>query len=349
MTGTWKTIRSNDELFRRTRFAMAVHEDRYLVIAGGYASTTGNALKTAGLFDLENASLISLPDLPSERYCCGRSHGAILNGCFYMVDYCNAMYRIELSTRNWERVHNLGIKPRHISTVLPDGKHLYAFGDEGNMRYDPNTNEWTELPQMIRQRNNFASAIVGGKIYIFGGGSYFALSSVEIFDIENQSWSVGPHLPIALHNAAATVMGRWILIIGGLCTYNCLSEKTFIFDTLAQQWYHSNVALIPPRAYHGCAAVEGSKIVSVGGEGHGYSLYFSLEIIHRKDLISVSWDTMKHFILVRELLDQGRAFPMTNYFQKKKGGVNSHSDDVVQKLITDTNLDMFREILSFLV
>ena len=59
--------------------------------------------------------------------------------------------------------------------------------------YDPQTDAWTRLASMDNARRAHASAVVGGKLYIFGGqgtgGS--ELVTAEVYDPASNSWAQG--------------------------------------------------------------------------------------------------------------------------------------------------------------
>ncbi len=63
--------------------------------------------------------------------------------------------------------------------------------------YDPATNSWSAAPSMIERRDNPGSAILGGKMYVFGGRTRNAdgtevngtLASAEMFDPTTNTWT----------------------------------------------------------------------------------------------------------------------------------------------------------------
>ena len=62
-----------------------------------------------------------------------------------------------------------------------------------------------------------------------------------------------------------------------------------------------------------------------------------------------SWDNIKHFVLLRRLVDDGRAQSIN--VNKKIKNDSSDLDDhkVIQKLLTGVIQDVFREVLKFLI
>ena len=57
--------------------------------------------------------------------------------------------------------------------------------------YDPQADAWPQLASMGTARKEYASAAVGGKIYVFGGrdASNARLSTAEVYDPASDSWA----------------------------------------------------------------------------------------------------------------------------------------------------------------
>lgn len=359
---TWITL-STHELFQRHSFACAQYKDRFILFAGGY-NIRRQALTSALIFDVHSQTYAPLPDLPFTRGCCV---GACLGDYFYVV-HCDYIYRLSLSTRAaWELIHSHEIQGcavmaylsnvhshyirGYVRDVLSDEKHLYIFTNELFILYDPLSNKCTIMPQMPTQRYGYASTIIGDDIYIIGGSMGYGRkerysSSVEVFSITKQSWKTVPSLPTPLAKAAATVTGRWIVVTGGYSDKITLSNQTFIFDTSNQYWEQKNIALTPPRGFHTCLTIGGYQIVSVGGIDSKRKNQ-SMVAIPRKHLIS-NWDIIKHFILMRYLVGQGRAYLMS-VVKKIKYDEKTNPEKVLVKLMTDMSLDIFGEILSYFI
>ena len=69
-----------------------------------------------------------------------------------------------------------------------DGERIDAF-----VVFDPQANTWTELASMGTARRSHTSAVIGGKLYVFGGRSldgHTTLStSVEAYDPVSFTWA----------------------------------------------------------------------------------------------------------------------------------------------------------------
>ncbi len=92
-------------------------------------------------------------------------------------------------------------------------------------RYDPETGEWTILPDAPHARDHFQCAEVDGKIYAAGGrrtsnetGQLFDLvvPEVDVFDIDTGTWSTLPqNLPTPRAGNSTRAVGCQVLVLGG--------------------------------------------------------------------------------------------------------------------------------------
>lgn len=81
---------------------------------------------------------------------------------------------------------------------------------------------WVEKAEMPTPRGSHSTALVGGKIYTFGGeGNPVGngiFDNVEVYDIEADSWEVLPPMPFPRHGTATAVVDGRIYIPGGANT-----------------------------------------------------------------------------------------------------------------------------------
>merc|ERR1740137_92671 len=82
-----------------------------------------------------------------------------------------------------------------IGVAALDG-HVFAVGGFNGMarmtsgeRYNPETNAWTPIADMIKPRSNFAIEVVSGLIFAIGGfnGSR-TINDVECYDPQAEEW-----------------------------------------------------------------------------------------------------------------------------------------------------------------
>ena len=333
---SWRTL-NNNEIFKRYNFACATHKDRYILLAGGF-------MRSAIIVDMYNSAYSALPDLPISGSCC---EGIIIKGYFYVIVF-DQIYRISLSSQSiliWEQV------PCEVegfpNAIVSDGKHLFILYRYRQMiRYDPEQNETVTMPHMPMRQSPYATAAVGDKVYVI------TLLSMEVFDISSESWKKAHPLPKPVYNTTATVMKkRWIVVTGEISAIvgpggkRQMRPQTFVFDTFTNIWTQKDIRLSPARKNHRCVAL-GSNIIAVGGRD-GSKNYCPVETIHVKHLISDwAWESLKHLIILRQLVVKGRAVPVP---VSVVHGETNFEDEIVQSLMKDLNADIFREVLTFLI
>jgi N-acetylneuraminic acid mutarotase len=172
-------------------------------------------------------------DMPNTTF---RGVTGVINGKMYVVTGCDqedcfefepvAFYRYNPATDQWVRLpkprsaHNWG-----MGGVI-NGK-FYVTGSTTLLEvYDPATNRWTQKAPMPVRRWLSASAIAGGKLYVFGGyrenadGSItFGTKATSIYNPATDSWANKRPMPSDKSDVAAStavVNGQTrIHVIGG--------------------------------------------------------------------------------------------------------------------------------------
>ena len=106
-----------------------------------------------------------------------------------------------------------------------------------------------------------------------------------------------------------------------------------MYDTQAQLWTQTYSALSAPRCYHNCVKI-GSHVVLVGGYhmNSPYSKDRPMTAIHIKHVIPEwTWVKLKPYLLLRKLIDDNRATPITatQDMQHINADMKSNTDVVV--------------------
>ncbi|HEV2842047.1 MAG TPA: kelch repeat-containing protein [Chthoniobacterales bacterium] len=121
---------------------------------------------------------------------------------------------------------------------------------------------WQQLAPMSTDRQELASALLNGKIYVMGGLNADGVSTntVEVYNPATNSWTSAQPLPLETdHNNAAVAAGK---------LYSLNGIRTYLYDPVGNSW--SQVATM--NFAHGRTAAVGvinDKIYVAGGMGTG--------------------------------------------------------------------------------
>ena len=122
-----------------------------------------------------------------------------------------------------------------------------------------NGGTWQSLPDMPSARQELATAVLNGKIYVMGGfdSQRHSTNTVDVYNPATGIWTSARPLPVLVnHNAAAVVAGK-IYQFGG-------TKNLFVYDPGTDSWSE----LATPHFQHGFTAAVGvidDKIYVAGG------------------------------------------------------------------------------------
>ena len=173
-------------------------------------------------------------DMPEIRY----AHTVDeLNGKIYVVGGLNTETSsnprtalvYDRSSGEWTQIPlcNNKIRWAHTSCIV-DGK-LYVIGGNDSSRtlssmdmFDPNTGEWVSKNAMPTDRGLLACASIDGKIYVMGGLrgltsnlDYGGLSTVEVYNTTNDTWTQLADMPTKRWGHSAVALNGKIYVFGG--------------------------------------------------------------------------------------------------------------------------------------
>ena len=106
---------------------------------------------------------------------------------------------------------------RSSHKVIVYKKKLFVFGGDGKdgvlnsvEMFSPETNKFVMMAPMKIARRYFGCCRVGNLVYVVGGdiGGYEATKSVEVFNMDRNTWTDGVDLPVAEWNLYACVVNN---------------------------------------------------------------------------------------------------------------------------------------------
>jgi N-acetylneuraminic acid mutarotase len=264
----------------RSSLGAAVVDGEIYAIGGvldppSYVTCTGANEK----YDLANNQWTFRTAMPTARasfavaavegkiYCIGGTTG-LDNG---QVVVCSVNEVYDPALDKWETKTSMPTARVGASASVFDGK-IYVIGGDSNATevYDPKTDSWTTKSAMpvkpgLRMLWSCASAVLDGKIHVFGASPYSA--SNQIYDPQNDSWSDGA--PIVqgylLATATKTLSGNvWVFGVDNTWWDSGPPKFTSLtFDAFAGCWRVSSL-MATPRVNAAVARV-GESVYVIGG------------------------------------------------------------------------------------
>lgn len=164
-----------------------------------------------------------------------------------------------------------------------------------NISFANNNHTWEDtLSQMNIARRNASSLTYNNKIYVFGGISgKTILDSVEVYDIENDTWTTSPTMPIPRHSHKSILYQDKVYIIGGYNNTDGILDRLDIFDLKTNQWT-TGASMSEPKSGFSAEIID-EKIYCIGGEvPGGYS-----NIMNIYDIKSNTWEEERAMYIAR--------------------------------------------------
>jgi N-acetylneuraminic acid mutarotase len=148
-----------------------------------------------------------------------------------------------------------------------------------------------QLPPIPTKRGGSAVSIVGGKIYVLGGGvsAREHLGTCECFDIGTEQWSSLPPMPTPRSNVVSVVVGKKIYVMGGLAQPNDIdadsipSSAVECFDTESRAW--KKVANLPEGRVKPALGAIGSTVYAISGRRDDDNA----DTVYAYDTVADSW------------------------------------------------------------
>jgi hypothetical protein len=155
------------------------------------------------------------------------------------------MVGFDLETSTWSlRIPERSRSFLHASLAASQDKLFVIGGVNRNGEYsgtihqlDWSSMRWTEMPvKLATPRSSAASVVRNDKELIILGGvdGSTELKSVEIFDLDFQTWGQLPSLPHFLRDCSATIHDNCLIVIGW--TISNSMSPTCIFDFNEHAW-----------------------------------------------------------------------------------------------------------------
>ncbi|MFA5039827.1 MAG: kelch repeat-containing protein [Candidatus Omnitrophota bacterium] len=265
-------------LFREFfEIAVEPHTVGTIFVCGGHDQR--GYVSTSEIFTVSKNEWRDAPDLPEPR----EEHGiAFVDGRVFVFGGrisggpTNTCVTFSISRNKWEVIPLMSIV-RSQPGVAVVGDRIFVIGGRDNDGdtlesvevYKVSGNTWTApgvVAPMPTPRFNFGVAVIGNRIFTFGGWNRGELSTVEVHDTETNTWTKLSPMPTARSGMAVAVIGHQIWCFGGFDgRYLDVME---VFDVDKNEWTTSKFKMTSPRNEAKAVVIDG-MIWIIGGDSHG--------------------------------------------------------------------------------
>ena len=203
------------------------------------------------------------------------------------VAFTGATEVYDPATNTWETKTSMPTPRADLSANTVNGK-IYLIGGKEywdddplyhelyvNEVYDPASDSWTTETRMPVPAFGYASAVVDGKIYVFGGARQLlegfnnltSGSSTQVYNTANKTWSSRANLPANRSYAAAEATRgltapKRVYVVGGFDQFNYIN-LVHVYDSERNVW-STGASMLTARGYLGLAVVD-DILYAIGG------------------------------------------------------------------------------------
>eukprot|EP00929_Paragymnodinium_shiwhaense_P059549 TRINITY_DN29825_c0_g1_i4.p1 TRINITY_DN29825_c0_g1~~TRINITY_DN29825_c0_g1_i4.p1 ORF type:complete len:405 (-),score=64.50 TRINITY_DN29825_c0_g1_i4:332-1546(-) len=248
------------------------------------------------------ADLALVAGLDCKLYAVGGRCGESRHNSVEVLD----LVQMEIGQQGWAPFFGMSVGRSGLAAGIL-GDHLIAVGGRthaGVLRQAEGcsidgTEGWVPLESMRQPREYAAAAALHAEMWVMGGGEVQGSKTVEVYNIDRNSWTPGPELNLARYGAGAAIHEGRLLVVGGSFRWGARQLTTLeALDPREGIWH-----MTPFCADKGHTSLWGCSVVSRGDSifiagGTYREAEESLDSILRIDL-----RTMKMSNLASELVN----------------------------------------------
>jgi outer membrane protein assembly factor BamB len=147
------------------------------------------------------------------------------------------------------------------AAIVAGGLDAGGASTSGVFRLNPVSGALARLGSFPEAFHDAAGAVIGGKLFVFGGGSAHSSSTIQAFDLGSRHGTVVGHLPHPLSDVSSATSGGTVYLIGG---YDDHTPRAEIYATT--DGAHLRLAgKLPHGVRYAAVAAIGGKLVIAGG------------------------------------------------------------------------------------
>eukprot|EP01116_Phalansterium_solitarium_P023206 TRINITY_DN8011_c0_g1_i1.p1 TRINITY_DN8011_c0_g1~~TRINITY_DN8011_c0_g1_i1.p1 ORF type:complete len:388 (-),score=126.70 TRINITY_DN8011_c0_g1_i1:278-1441(-) len=160
--------------------------------------------------------------------------------------------------------------------------------------YNPVKDTWAEIAQAPVARFRHSSAVVGSKLYVFGGRALddSLISQVDVFDATTGTWSTTKPWPSPTSDLASFVYNNIIYAISGYDANYASLASTWLFVPANNSWIPGVVRNLPLGRGDTCATIVQGKGYLLGGWNDGDGFCTPLDDVTVYDFVANNWTSV---------------------------------------------------------
>lgn len=148
---------------------------------------------------------------------------------------------------------------------------LYAVGagSTQTLGFDFSDGTWTNALAVRPYPGDHSGAeVIGSKLYLFGGLGGNSGNKVQIYNAENNSWSLGAQIPLGSGAASTALIDGKVYYAGGT-DGSSTRENAYKYDVTLNSW--SAISPMPPGygRHHAASGTDGARFFIFGGRDGG--------------------------------------------------------------------------------
>ena len=187
------------------------------------------------------------------------------------------VWRYNATANIWTKRASIPTASQGPAGAFLDGK-IYVVTGDGTANafyiYNVATDVWSSGPARPGFADSFGAAAgaYNGKVYFVGGGGAAPTTTVSVYTVATNSWSVAPVAPSPVQLAGYTQVGQYLYVVGGFTASAAANSTACMRLDMASNTWTNGPTFTPQRGDFGLAAA-GTKLIAIGGDTTGLDFF----------------------------------------------------------------------------
>jgi len=191
-------------------------------------------------------------------------------------------------TGSWQNGAALPTGVGEVAAGAANGIVYVVSGDtSATLSYDLKSGVWrSDVATRPLVGQLHSAEVINSKLYLFGGLGGGAEGSVQIYDPNTNSWSLGATAPYAAGSVSTAVINGKVYMAGGIVGSGTVNTAA-VYDPVTNSW--SSIASMPVGRNHAAAGTDGQKLFIFGGRDGGNTVSNGFNDVQIYDPASNTW------------------------------------------------------------